>query len=322
MRTFLRNTSRVIALSLATLALSGAVLAAQMPLGIPAAGTETGDRVTDKRPVITETSVDFGAYDPHGDFGSDASVKIEHLFLPWEDVDLSTLAIADEYALQRGRSLLITIEPWSWSVDWRVSSGELLSGILSGRYDANMASVCTAAASLKSPVIVRWAQEMDETDNQFTWAHWKPEGYVAAYQRMVTVCREHLKNARYMWSPKGNPELVNFYPGDGYVDIVGLSVFGYQPYDLAHFGKDRTFVEALEPGYQLAERFGKPIMVAELGYEGDAAYVRSWAATVAEKHPEFPSLSAVIYFNDREIYPWPGGYGRPDWRVVTGQVTN
>jgi beta-mannanase len=125
-----------------------------------------------------------------------------------------------------------------------------------------------------------------------------------------------------MWSPKGNPELVSFYPGDEYVDIVGLSVFGYQPYDRDHFGKDRTFVEALEPGYRLAERFGKPIMVAELGYEGDQSYVRSWAASVAEKHPEFPSLNAVVYFNDREIYPWPEGYGRPDWRVVAGQVTN
>lgn len=322
MKTVRKNTSRVIALSLATLALSGAVLAANMPRGIPAAGTDTSNQVTDKRPIITETSVDFGAYDPHGDFGSDPNVKIEHLFLPWEDVDLSTLAIADEYALQRGRSLMITIEPWSWSVDWRVSTDQLLNGILGGRYDANMASVCTAAASLKSPVIIRWAQEMDETDNQFTWAHWKPESYVAAYRRMVTVCREHLKTAKYMWSPKGNPELVSFYPGDEFVDIVGLSVFGYQPYDRDHFGKDRTFVEALEPGYRLAERFGKPIMVAELGYEGDQSYVRNWAASVAEKHSEFPSLNAVVYFNDREIYPWPEGYGRPDWRVVTGQATN
>lgn len=322
MKTVGKNTSKMMALSLATLALSGAVLAANLPRGIPTAGTQTTDQVTDKRPVITETSVDFGAYDPHGDFGSDPNVKIEHLFLPWEDVDLSTLAIADEYALQRGRSLLISVEPWSWSVDWRVTSEELLNGVLSGRYDAYMASVCTAADGLKSPVIIRWAQEMDETDNQFTWAHWKPESYVAAYRRMVTECRKHLRTAKYMWSPKGNPNLVSFYPGDEFVDIVGLSVFGLQRYDRDHFGKDRTFAEALEPGYRLAEGFGKPIMVAELGYEGDQAYVRNWAATVAQKHPEFPSLSAVVYFNDREVYPWPDGYGRPDWRVVTGQATN
>lgn len=322
MNTCRKNRMRVIMLSLASLALSGAVLAAKMPLGIPATGTKPNGQATDKRPVLTDKSIDFGAYDPHGDFGSDSNIKIEHLFLPWEDVDLSTLSIADEYALQRGRTLLITVEPWSWSVDWRVTSEQLLSGILSGKYDANMASVCSTAASLKSPMIIRWAQEMDETDNQFTWAHWEPKSYVAAYQRMVTVCREHLKTAKFMWSPKGNPELLEFYPGDGYVDIVGLSVFGYQPYDRDHFGKDRTFVEALAAGYKLAQGFGKPIMVAELGYEGDQAYVKNWAETVAQKHSQFPQLTAAVYFNDREVYPWPEGYGRPNWRVVTGAATN
>ncbi|AZN98273.1 beta-mannosidase [Mesorhizobium sp. M9A.F.Ca.ET.002.03.1.2] len=322
MKTVGKNTSRVIAISLATLTLSGAVLAASLPRGLPSENTQATNQITDKRPIVTETSNDFGAYDPHGDFGQDKNVKIEHLFLPWEDVDLSSLAIADEYVLQRGRSLLITVEPWSWDVDWRVTSGELLNGILSGRYDANMASVCAAADNLKSQVIIRWAQEMDETDNQFTWAHWKPESYITAYRRMVTVCRQHLKSAKYMWSPKGNPELVSFYPGDEYVDIVGLSLFGLQKHDRDHFGKDLTFAETLEPRYRLVENFGKPIMVAELGYDGDQSYVRNWAENVARKYPEFPRLTGVVYFNDREVYPWPNGYGLPDWRVVSGQATN
>jgi len=310
-----KSASLVIALSFASLALSGAVLAASKPRGLPAGAAQTTGQATDKRPVITDTSIVFGAYDPHGDFGDDPNSKVEHLFLPWEDVELSTLALADEYALQRGRSLLITVEPWSWSVDWRVTSDELLNGILAGRYDSYMASVCSAAAKLKSPVTIRWAQEMDETDNQFTWAHWKPESYVAAYRRAITECRKHNKTAKYMWSPKGNPNLRDFYPGDEYVDIVGLSVFGLQAYDKSHFGKERTFAEALAPGYRLAEGFGKPIMVAELGYEGDQRYVRNWAENVAKPNSDFPKLTAVVYFNDREVYPWPDNFGRPNWRV-------
>jgi len=27
-------------------------------------------------------------------------------------------------------------------------------------------------------------------------------------------------------------------------------------------------------------------------------------------------LAAVVYFDDKEGYPWPEGYGLPDWRVV------
>ena len=285
------------------------------PAEIPSAGAQTPSNVGDKRPILGNGSIDFGTYDPHGDFSSNSNVKFEHLFLPWEDVDLSSLAIADEYALQRGRTLMITIEPWSWSVDWRLTPDQLLKGVLGGKYDANMAAICTAAAGLKRPVIIRWAQEMDETDNQFSWAKWAPASYIAAYQRSVTECRKNNTTAKFMWSPKGNPSLVDFYPGNKFVDIVGLSVFALQQYDSDNYGRDRSFAEILAPGYQLAEKFGKPIMVAELGYEGDQDYVTRWAETVAKPDPQFPKLSAIVYFNDREVYAWPDNYGFPNWRV-------
>jgi beta-mannanase len=76
----------------------------------------------------------------------------------------------------------------------------------------------------------------------------------------------------------------------------------------------------LAPGYARVKGFGKPIIVAELGYDGDASYVRSWAESVTKPHAEFPALTAVVYFNDREIYEWPQGYGRPDWRVIQEAV--
>lgn len=316
----MKMTSKAVALSFVALMLSGAVLAASGPRGIPDANSLTAKVPSDKRPIVTAASIDFGAYDPHGDFGEDPRSKIEHLFLPWEDVDLSTLSIADAYAQQRGRSLLITIEPWSWSVDWRLSPEELHRGIANGRYDTNMASICAEIAKLKSPVTVRWAQEMDEFDNQFTWAHWQPQDYVAAYRRAVTECRKHLKTAKFMWSPKGNEGLEAFYPGDEFVDIIGLSVFGYQKYDNDKTGRDQTFAERLTPGYERVKDFGKPIWVAELGYEGNPSYVRDWAENVVKPHPQFPDLIAVVYFNDREVYAWPEGYGRPDWRVVQDVV--
>lgn len=310
------KTRTAIAVSFATLVLTGTVLAASIPRGIPTNQKPNMGQVTDKRPIIGPDSVTFGAYDPHSDFSNDPNSKIEHLFLPWEDVDLSSLSIADDYAQKRGRKLLITVEPWSWSLDWRSSPDELLKGILAGRYDGNMAAVCTTAAGLKSDVTIRWAQEMDETDNQFTWAHWAPASYAAAYRRIVTVCREHNKSAKYMWSPKGEPGLTAFYPGNDVVDIVGLSVFGLQQYDKDHFGVEQTFAQSLAPKYRLVQGFGKPIMVAELGYEGDSEYVSNWAENAAKRYPEFPDLTAVVYFNDKEVYPWPRPYGLPNWRVV------
>ena len=316
------KTRTAVAVSFATLLLTGTVLAASVPRGIPTDVKPNTDHAFDKRPIIGPNSVTFGAYDPHSDFSADPNSKIEHLFLPWEDVDLSSLSIADNYAQQRGRELFITVEPWSWAVDWRKTPDALIKGILAGTYDANMAAVCSTAATLKSDVTIRWAQEMDATDNQFTWSHWKPADYAAAYRRMVTVCREHNKSAKYMWSPKGEPSLAAFYPGNDVVDIIGLSVFGLQQYDKDKFGKERTFGETFAPGYRLVQGFGKPVVVAELGYEGDSSYVRNWAENAAKSYPEFPQLTAVVYFNDKEVYPWPRPYGLPNWRVVSNEVVN
>ncbi|WP_338723690.1 glycoside hydrolase family 26 protein [Devosia sp. XK-2] len=295
---------------------SGAVLAANTPRGIPDSNSATAGATSDKRPNMAPPAITFGAYDPHGDFGDDPNSTIEHLFLPWEDVDLSTLALADDYALARGRSLLISVEPWSWDRDWRVSSQELYLGIANGSYDTNVAVVCSEIARLKSPVTVRFAQEMDEEDNQFSWAQWSGPEYIEAYRRFVSGCRQHLNNAMFMWSPKGNEDLQDYYPGDDFVDVIGLSVFGFQPYDQAKAGGDQTFAERLMPGYTLVKDYGKPIVVAELGYEGDQTYVRQWAESVTRRHAEFPGLTAVVYFNDREVYPWPDDFGLPDWRVV------
>ncbi|MET4636095.1 glycoside hydrolase family 26 protein [Kaistia defluvii] len=303
---------------IAAILLSGAAFPGTLHAasGVAGANVDNRSQFQDKRPVIATPSVTPGAYDPHGDYANDSNSKIEHVFLPWEDVDLETLAMADQYASQRGRSLLITVEPWSWARDWRVTPDDLLRGILAGRYDSNMSSACSAASELKSSVTIRWAQEMDDKSGQFTWSYWKPDDYIKAYRHVVDVCRKEFPTAQFMWSPRGDEGLEAYYPGNNYVDSIGLSVFGYQPYDQLTTGRDTTFVERTKPGYDRVKGFGKPIAIAELGYEGKDDYVRGWALEANRPHAEFPAMTAVVYFNDREVYPWPRGVGRPDWRVA------
>jgi len=297
--------------ALAALAMTGApsVVLAQQATAV------AGDVSVDKRPVIHPDGPKLGAYDPYGDFSNESAVATEHLFLPWEDVDFSGLAAADEYAHSRGRNVLITIEPWSWSLDWNVSPRQLRNEILAGKKDENLRAVLKAVSGFKSPIIIRWAQEMDSTSGRFTWSNWAPRDYIKAYQHMVDIIREELPKAQVMWSPKGEKNLKDYYPGDKYVDIVGLTVFGYDKFDKIEHGKPRTFAESLKQGYDLAAGFGKPIWVAEVGYEGDTDYLKSWVQDLTAKNPAYPELKEVVYFNDKEVWGWPHGLGLPDWRV-------
>jgi endoglucanase len=282
----------------------------------------SGAAITDKRPVVHSDGIRFGAYDPHGDFASQQNVATEHLFLPWEDVDLETLRAADAYAQARGRNLLITIEPWSWDAGWRLTSAQLREKVLRGDYDGNMRAIASLISQLKSPTIVRWGQEMEDTSGRFSWAGWNPEDYVTAYRRMMDIVRKEAPGTQMMWSPKGMAGLEAYYPGDGYVDIVGLSVFGLEPYDKLAHGGARDFRQALSEGYRRVEPFAKPVWVAELGYEGSDGYMRPWIDTATLKQSDFPRLQEVVYFNDRDVHPWPFDLGRPNWRVIKGDETN
>ncbi|WP_312367633.1 glycosyl hydrolase [Ensifer sp.] len=273
--------------------------------------------LADKRPVIHPGGPRFGAYDPHGDFGDQTDVATEHLFLPWEDVDLESLRMADAYALQRKRKLLVTIEPWSWSLDWKLSPTQLRDRMLRGEYDANMEAIADMLAEMKSPVIVRWGQEMEDTSGRFSWAGWAPKDYVQAYKHAMDIVRKRVPNVQLMWSPKGLPNLGEYYPGDDYVDLVGLSVFGLEPYDAIEYGGPHTFKQALKPGYDLVAKYHKPIWVAEMGWQGSTTYMQPWIDAATQPDPDFPNLAEVVYFNDRDVHDWPHDLGRPNWRVVT-----
>lgn len=257
----------------------------------------------------------FGVYDPEGVFSEDYDVSIEHLFLPWEDVFLPSLLQADAYARSRGRSVLVTIEPWTWNRSERNNPESLIEGITSGEYDQYMAAICSVLNVFESPVTVRWAQEMDDASGQFIWANWEPAQYVSAYQRMVDICRAKAPEINYLWSPLGYANLAEYYPGDDYVDLVGVSVFGLQDWEKSVLGQELSFADILRPRYERVEGFGKPVIVAELGYSGDEAYMSSWAEAVRADHAEFPNLVAVVYFNQKEVYPWPNGFGMPDWKM-------
>ncbi|SIO51522.1 endoglucanase [Rhodovulum sp. ES.010] len=283
---------KIAAVLAATLALPAAALAESAPPG----------------------DLPFGVYDPDGAFADDPEVTIEHLFLPWEDVFLPSLVEADAYALERGRSILATIEPWTWNRSERNTAEALQEGIASGAYDRYMASICAVLNLFESPVTVRWAQEMEDESGQFIWADWEPETWTAAYRRMVDVCRAQAPDVNFMWSPLGHEELEDYYPGDDYVDIVGLSVFGLEPWEEEIVGRAQSYTDILAPRYARVEPFGKPVVVAELGYSGSQDYVDAWNGDVRVVYPEFPNLVAVVYFNQKEVHPWPDGYGLPNWK--------
>lgn len=256
----------------------------------------------------------FGVYDPNGAFADSKAIGIEHVYMPWSDVSLESLTEADKYTFERGRKMLLTMEPWSWGAGWTLTNEQLRDKILAGDYDGQIAELCGAVATFKSPVTIRWGHEMEASTGRYAWTNWSPEDYVKAYRHFVDACRKVAPNAKFMWSPMGEASARDYYPGDAYVDEVGITVFGFQAYDADKYGKPMSFSEHLAERYDLVKDYNKPVIVAEAGCAGDQVYVERCLHELTAPNEQFTQLQGVVYFNDVDPYDWEG-HGRPDWQV-------
>lgn len=260
----------------------------------------------------------IGVYDPHDAVASSDALQIEHVFIYWQALDKAMLKRKIAIAEGQGRALMISVEPYTHASDWRAGGERLFADIGRGRFDREIRDICRRAGEVAAPVYMRWGHEMEDPDGRYPWARRDMAGYKKAFRYFVESCRELAPDVRFVWSPKGHRNLAGYYPGDDVVDAIGIPVWGLQKMDLDYWGRERSFGETLGEKYQRVARFGKPVMVAELGVSGSADYKRAWYAEILDRktyRDRFPLLTAVVFFNDKEPYKWPLGYGSPDWRL-------
>lgn len=262
--------------------------------------------------------VAIGVYDPHDAVTGSAALTIEHVFIYWQALDKAMLKRKIAIAEGQGRALMISVEPYTHASNWRAGGERLFADIGRGRFDREIGDICRRAGAGAAPGYMRWGHEMEDPDGRYPWARRDMDGYKKAFRYFVRSCRELAPDARFVWSPKGHRNLAGYYPGDDVVDAIGIPVWGLQKMDVDYWGRERSFGETLGEKYRRVEGFGKPVMIAELGVAGSADYKRAWYAEIFDRRTyraRFPLLTAVVFFNDREPYKWPLGYGSPDWRL-------
>lgn len=178
-------------------------------------------------------------------------------------------------AAASGRTPMVTWEP----VDSRYTSKDSypLTKISAGTYDTYLRSAARQAKAVGAPFIIRFGHEM----NGF-WYPWgqpralhpqnvatasnTPARYVAAYRHIVDVFRaEGATNVAWMWSPNltdANTQLplAKLYPGDSYVDVIGIS--GY--YRSSNDTFTRRYRDTLDQ-IEALSRKQTPIVISETG---------------------------------------------------------
>ncbi|MBI4743557.1 MAG: hypothetical protein HY776_01820 [Actinobacteria bacterium] len=218
--------------------------------------------------------------------------------------------------LARGKILII-----SWNPSESITAGidqpkYRLDIIARGDYDSYIRRWAEDIKNWGGPILLRFAPEMNGN-----WSPWgsrfnRPEEYVAAYQRVVNIFRETgAANVTWVWSPNSihkTGEADPFYPGDEYVDWIGISGFnwgGLRPYQ-----KWRTFEEVFGLSLMDFRKYHKPIILAEIGSvesPSDPTAKANWIADMFTKIKlQYPEIGMIVWANAISFNEF-------DWRIET-----
>jgi len=215
-------------------------------------------------------------------------------------------------------------------VSWNATN---LTDILSATNNCAITNAALALAAFQGPILMRWAWEMNLAGkNGKAWAYLgyptngtnpSPAQVAAAQTNFVTVWRQIRKifdangaaNVIWLWNPGADNDSApgqssggytdGFYPGDAYVDWIGLDAYNRQ---------DDTFADTftIDPsyGYTNMTAHAKPLLIGETGayFTNEAHQITFFDAAAGSLQTNFPQLLGFMYFDAN---------GNDDWSLTT-----
>ncbi len=187
---------------------------------------------------------------------------------------------------------------FTWSPARGAKPDVSLGSIIRGERDAALRLRAQRLKQFGHPVFLRWAWEMNGD-----WFEWDgshngrdPAAYARAFRRIHRIFRdEGADNVAFVWSPNWNSgpdvswnRMERYYPGDAYVDWVGVSGYNFSGESPSTLFK------------HVVGAYGgrKPIMLSETaaidhGGRSKADWIEDLSAYVRRT----PAIGAVVWFD-------------------------
>lgn len=230
-------------------------------------------------------------------------------YVDWKHDNLSLSQL--QAVAARGSTPEVTWEPWDGTKALYVQQPAYsMRSIAAGRYDAYVRSVATRLREFGRPVLLRFAQEMNGG-----WYPWStggsdrfntPQDFVAAWRHLHAIFSAvGAGNVRWVWSPIANRSCDADYPGDGYVDVVGLSAFNGGT--ALHWGGWKTFSQLFSASIRDLRSLApaKPIQISETASAQQGGNKAAWISQMFRDLRQLPEVKSLLWFNDAKQTAWP-----------------
>ena len=185
-----------------------------------------------------------------------------------------------------------------------------LADIAAGRHDAYVRSWARGLRDLRAPVALRFAHEMN--GDWYPWAEGangnRPGDYVRAWRHVHDVfAREGATNVQWVWSPNivypGSYPMAGLYPGDAYVDVVGVVGYFGAPRDGRGYP---TFEELFGPTLaQVRALTRRPVVLTETGGTEDGGHKAAWTRELFAGLKRNRDIVGFVWFDVRKEADWP-----------------
>lgn len=198
-------------------------------------------------------------------------------------------------------------------ITWEPMMG--LTELMSGKYDADIRKYGQAIAKFGKPIILRFAHEFNGD-----WYPWSmvdeklvpTTTYISAYRYVHQKIQEAGgTNAQWVWAPnvvnggKNNLHLGDYYPGDAYVDWIGMD--GYNFGTSQSWSRWQSFAEVFGDLYTWIEKVhpNKPIFISEMGTSATGGDKAAWITDMFyQLEHKFPNVKAFVWFNINKETDW------------------
>ncbi len=252
-----------------------------------------------------------------------AKFDIVSIYQSWGPQSVDHFPAELLYKIRKAGSIpMITWEPYSHnfpefkddkglSADWRI-----FDAILKGRFDSYITAYANKIRDYGEPVMIRFAHEMDNPS--YPWSFYgggnTPEEFVLAHQYVVKYFNKlGATNVCWVWNPWEEDNLEKYYPGDDFVDWIGVTNLNY---GLANSnGKWVGFDDLYKPFHERLLKYKKPVMLSEFGstdFGGDRSL---WIKDAFEKiKTNYKEIRSIVFFYSDEDKNW----GATKWRPQNG----
>jgi cellulose synthase (UDP-forming) len=254
----------------------------------------------------------LGVYQTNPTARPETALQLHPFFVAWAQPDLSQQI---RHHLQLARQLrrvpLITVEPFP---NAEISQHPLLQAVEAGAYDRQLQQLLAPLKAYGGPVLFRFGHEMDLA-GQYPWGWSDPSQFKRLYRYVHGYSqRQDARNLIWVWSPAGEPNAAQFWPGSSRVDVIGTSIYSSRAWSPT--AQAASFASLMQERRSRLGQFRKPWLISEMGISGNPQEQHQWLSQLQQQLSRFPEVRGLVYFNAPQPASMPLKTGPEDWRLA------